>query len=159
MKNISKSLGCPNCKSSNIEANFTFCDEVNEQTTYYSEDATLSSRRKVYECKCHDCNYKYKVDYGYEKYIVFSKPVAVNCSNDVHLLALYESEMDRNYKIVSINYSSYDKNNNSEETSYFMFIDGEEYPILLSKQTIEEIIKCPDKAHALVMNTHYKRNR
>ena len=161
MKKIRLSLGCPNCNSSNIESILTFNDEKTEQNEYCDEPVTITTREKIYECKCNDCMHEYKVNHGYEKYTVFSNPCAINCLGDVHLLALYESEsgFESNYKIVSINSSPYDESVNQQETSYFMFIDGEEFPVLLSKQSIGEMIESPKKAHVLVKNTCYSRNR
>ena len=40
-----------------------------------------------------------------------------------------------------------------------MLIEGEEYPVIISKQTVEEMIKEPSKARRLVINTIQSRHR
>ena len=81
------------------------------------------------------------------------------------LIAFYETDFGFNYKICSIISSSYDKNIKTREKIYLLFIEGEEYPVLLSKQKVDEMIEDNGKfeengkAYTLIFNTFMDRNR
>lgn len=159
MEKIKTSLGCPNCRSSNTRASVEY---QNVQTKYIEEqNASINTRQKVYNCECHNCGYKYIVNHGFEKHIVFEKPHPINCLEDISLLATFETEsgFELDYKICSTIHSPYEKNTDLKEIIYMMLIEGEEYPVIISKQTVEEMIKEPTKARRLIINTVQSRHR
>ena len=40
-----------------------------------------------------------------------------------------------------------------------MFIEGEDYPVVLSKETIDEFTENPDKFYSFALNTSMSKNR
>ena len=159
MKKINKSLVCSNCYSSNVQYSIEF---RNEQIKYNEDSNTKTiTRQKFYNCKCNDCGHNYIVDHGSEKYILFEKSCPINCLGDINLLVTYDTEsgFEHSYKICSITSSPYDENIDSKEISYLMFIEGEEFPVLISKETVVEIIEEPNKARSLVINNIQGRHR
>lgn len=161
MKKINTSLGCTNCNSSNVQCTLEYLDE---KTKYIEEDdneAKIITRQKVYNCKCNNCGHNYTVEHGMEKYVLFKKPSPINCLGDIELLVTYDTEsgFEHSYKICSISSSPYDKNNDLKEQIYLMLIEGEKYPVIISKQTVNEMIECPNKAKELVINTIQGRHR
>lgn len=158
MEKIYTSLGCPNCPSKSIASSLIIYDEKIETN---DEGIRTRTRKKVYKCQCNECGHKYDVYHGEEKYIVFEKPNPVTCIEDVHLLASFESEsgFESDWKICSITQSPYDRNSSNAEIIYLLFRTGDKYPILLSKQTIDEAIAEPEKARSLVINNFMSRYR
>lgn len=161
MKKIKTSLGCSNCSSSNIEFSIEYCNEKVKSIEEEDRVAKIMTRQKVYNCKCNTCGHNYIVDHGNEKYILFEKPYSINCLGDINLLATFDTEsgFEHSYKICSTTYSPFEKNTNSKEEIYLMLIEGEEFPVIISKQTVEEIVENHDKAHKLVINTLQSRHR
>lgn len=161
MKKINTSLACPNCTSSNIQCSLEYHDKKIKHCNDSENTIKIATRKKVYNCKCNSCGHNYIVNHGIEKYVSFEKPYQINCLGDVNLLAVYDTEsgFEHGYKICSITQSPYDKNTNSEGIIYLMLIEGEEFPILLSKQTIDKIIDNPNKARSLVINNILSRHK
>ena len=162
MLTIKTSLACQNCGSTNIQSSSQIYDKKIEKIEYYDDvPATKITKKKLYNCKCNVCGHTYTVDYGTSEFILFESPQRENCSDDVDLIAFYETDFGFNYKICSIISSSYDKNIKTREKIYLMLIEGEEYPVLLSKQTVDEMIEDNDngKARTLIFNTLMSRNR
>lgn len=161
MKKINTSLACPKCNSSNVEVYLEFRDEKVKHIDEIDTSAKIITRQKVYNCKCNNCRHNYIVEHGMEKYVLFKKPSPINCLGDIELLATYDTEsgFEHSYKICSLTSSPYDKNSDLKEPLYLMLIEGEKYPIIISKQTVNEMIACPNKAKELVINTIQGRHR
>lgn len=156
---IYTSLGCKNCHSSNIEYSIEYLDE--KISIIKEENAKIITRQKNYNCKCNNCGHNYIIEHGIERYVLFEKPCPINCLGDINILATFETEsgFELNYKICSTTYSPYEGHENLKELTYMMLIEGEEYPVIISKQTVEEMIKEPSKARRLVINTIQSRHR
>lgn len=154
---------CPICKSFDVQVSQQIYDEKLEKIKYYGMDpAKKITYKKRYHYKCNVCGHEsYTSAYVNAEYIVFDSPYQVNEMHDVELLALYKSghESGTNCKICSINSSYYDKNMTKGEKTYLMFIEGEDYPVVLSKETIDEFTEKPDKVYSLAVNTTMSRNR
>ena len=124
MLTIKTSLACKNCGSTNIQSSSQIYDKKIE---YYDDvPATKITKKKLYNCKCNVCWHTYTVDYGTSEFILFESPHRENWSDDVKLIAFYETDFGFNYKICSIISSSYDKNIKTREKIYLLFIEGEE---------------------------------
>lgn len=151
---------CPICKSFDVQVSQQIHDEKLEKIKYYGMDSAKKiTYKERYHYKCNVCGYEsYDSDYVNAEYIVFDSPCQVNEMHDVELLALYKSGA-YNCKICSINSSYYDKNMTKGEKIYLMFIEGEDYPVVLSKETIDEFTEKPDKVYSLAVNTTMSRNR
>ena len=159
MEKINTSLGCPNCHSADIQDSMEF---LNEKTSFIKEDnVKIITRQKIYNCKCNSCGHNYVVDHGNEKYILFEQPYPIHCSEDVCLLAVFETEsgFERGYKLCSTTYSPYEKNTDSKEEVYLMLIEGEEFPVVISKETVQEMIYNRNKARDMIVNTFHSRHR
>ncbi|MBQ6135698.1 MAG: hypothetical protein IJI60_05220 [Bacilli bacterium] len=155
--NLNQLLQCPNCNSLNVDIKLK--EKEGEEGYIYNNPIT-KIRSQVYTCKCKDCGYEHEFHYGYEKQFLPFQPFPANDLNDIRILSIYQSDspLEKNYKIVSLENSIYDEKN-KQEIIYLLFIEGEEYPVLLSKETIEEIINDPPKIHTLIKRTHLKRNQ
>ena len=159
MKKIKTSLGCTNCHSSNIQISMEFTDEkikFNEE-----EKVKIITRKKIYNCTCNNCGNKYSVNHGNERYCLFEQPNYINCSGDVRLLATFDTEsgFESGYKLCAITYSPYETNIASKEETYLMLIEGEEFPVVISKKTVQELMESRNKARGLVINTIQSRHR
>lgn len=161
MKKINTSLGCTNCSSSNVEVSLKYRDEKVKYIEEEDNKAKIITRQKVYNCKCNNCGHNYIVEHGMEKYVLFEKTSPINCLGDIELLATYDTEsgFEHSYKICSMTSSPYDKNIDLKEPVYLMLIEGEKYPVIISKQTVNEMIEYPNKAKELVINTIQGRYR
>lgn len=159
MKKINTSLGCTNCHSSNIQYYIEFHDEKTK--VIKDENTKIITRQKVYNCKCNNCGYNYIIEHGIEKYVLFEKPYPINCLGDINLLATFDTEsgFELGYKICSTTYSPYEENPDLKEEIYLMLIEGEEFPIIISKKTVQKMIENPSKARSLVINTVQSRHR
>ena len=159
MKKINTSLGCTNCNSSNTEFFIEFKSEEIKEIN--EENAKIITRQKVYNCKCNNCGHNYIVEHGIEKYVIFKNPSPINCLGDINLIMTFDTEsgFERGYKIFSTSYSPYDKNANLKEVIYLMLIEGEKFPVIISKQKVQEFINNPNDASGLVINTIQSRHR
>ena len=148
MKKEIKNLSCPICHSNNITIYKKNTDK--EQIEY---NDTTKIRPNLYECHCLDCNHTYKISYGYETQTVCANPTPLNGLKDVKILSYYKSDspLDKNYKIISIE--------NDKEQAYLIFAEEEEFPIMLSKEKVPEMIKEPPKVLTLIKNTCDKRKQ
>lgn len=157
MNKIITSLGCPNCNSSNIQASVEFIDEkikINEE-----EKVKVITRQKIYNCKCNNCGKKYSVNHGNERYCLFEQPYPINCLGDICLLATFDTESGRGYKLCLTDYYPYEVNTGLKEETYLLLIEDEEFPVVISKKTAQEIMENHNKAHELVKNIVLSRNR
>ena len=159
MEKIGTSLGCPKCKSSNIQFIIEYCNEKTEINA--ERGSKTSTRRKVYKCNCNQCGHFYSVDHGIEKYVLFEKQCQIGGAGDINLLATFESQSEflLDYKICSITPSPYDDFSNPQEVTYLMIIEGENYPVIISSKSAQEMAKTPEKARRLVINTVASRHR
>lgn len=159
MNKIKTSLGCTNCHSSNIQYSTEFINENIKEIE--EENAKIITRQKIYNCKCNNCGHKYTVNHGNEKYVLFKQPCPINCLGDISLLATYdtESEFELGYKLCLATHSPYVENTDLKEETYLMLIEGEEFPVVISKNNVPEIMEDHNKARKLVINTIQSRHR
>lgn len=159
MQKICTSLSCPFCHSSNIQSSLEFRDEKIKYDE--NENTKIITKNRIYNCKCNNCKRDYTIDYGIDKFILFETPCSVSEAGDVKLLATFESQSNdtSNYKICSISPSHYDENTNSIEETYLILTENDEYPIILPKQKVSEIVDSPDKINLLTKNTFLSRYR
>lgn len=159
-KNLNQSLQCPICNSLNISIKLKE-KKKGEIIEFTENNSTKKIRNQTYQCKCNECGYVYEKEYGYEIEMNSITPTPINNLNDVKILSIYNSDspLEKNYKIVSLEQSIYDENKNKKELVYLLFIEGEEFPILLSKETIDKIINDQPKVHTLIKKTCLERSR
>lgn len=152
MEKIATSLACQSCGSSNIRSVLEFCDAKTEYDKCLN--AEITTKHRIYNCKCRNCQKKYTVDHGIDKFTLYKSPYKINCLGDVKLLAEYESQSAfiRNYEICSITAT------NAQEI-YLIFTENDKYPIVVSNQDIAEIVNKPEKARILTKNIFLNRYR
>lgn len=159
MNKIRTSLGCTNCHSSNIQYSIEF---INEKTKIDEEEKVkITTREIIYNCKCNNCGNKYSVNHGKERYCLFEQPYSINCMGDIKLLATFDTESGfaHGYKLCLAMYSPYEEDTSLKEETYLMLIEGEVFPVIISKKTVEEMMENHSKAHGLVINTIQSRHR
>ncbi len=146
---ITKSIQCPFCSSSNIKFDIHHV----EQKESVEENATTNEKtwRKVYECECQDCHKKYTVDYGKEKLTYYCPESAESYISDVQLIMQFESESDRNYKVVAIN----NPREGIEEDTYLVITEDDCYPYIINKETAKD----DAKIKSLLFNAYLDRHR
>ncbi len=139
MKKEKMNLSCPKCYSNNIA--------IHKKEKEVSNNPVQISPI-TYECECQECHHKYELHYGYEAQINCIKPVPIDGYDNVKLLSSYKSDspLDQNYKIVSIN--------NDKDESFLLFIEDEQYPLLLSKDNIKEMKEEPPKVLTLLKHNN-----
>ena len=139
MKKEKLNLSCPQCSSENI----ILRKKQNTMTDSRKENP-IQLNPITYECECQNCHHKFELKQGYETQITCAKPVPIDGYKNVELLASYKSDspFDLNYKIVTIH--------NKEDESYLLFVEDQQYPILLSKQNVPDIIDEPPKVLTLI---------
>lgn len=146
MKKDKKMLSCPNCKSSNVTLQKkNIQKEFNDDSS--QEKNIIKTEPIVYECTCQDCNYKYDVNVGYRNYFICANPMPVDESKKVKLLATYNSDspLEKDYKIISVQTDS----NNKSEVTYLLLLKEEDFPKVISKETLEEVKQEPPKVFSL----------
>ena len=157
-KNLAQSLKCPECNSKNIDIKLK--EKEGEEEYIYNNPIT-KIRSQSYICKCRDCGHEYEIHYGYEKQFLPLRPFPANSLNDAKILSTYESDspLEKNYKLVAVEHSVYDDAKEEKALAYLLFIEGEDFPILLSEEKTEELKKEPNKVLTLIKNTCTKRNQ
>ena len=159
MKKISTSLACKYCGSFNIDSTVKF---YNKKTRYEKDlDAKIITKHRIYKCRCNNCKKNYIVDHGIDKFTLFKKPYKITETGDVKLFAEYVSQSSfvNDYKICSVNISSYLRNEASMNEVYLVLTDNDKYPIVLPKQDLEELLEKPEKVKSLTLNTFFSRYR
>lgn len=157
-KNLAQSLKCPECSSKNIDIKLK--EKEGEEEYIYNNPIT-KIRSQSYICKCRDCGHEYEFHYGYEKQILPFRPFPANGLNDVKILSTYESDspLAKNYKLVTVENSIYGENQEEKALAYLLFIEGEDFPVLLTEEKTEELKKEPNKVLTLIKDTCSKRNQ
>lgn len=148
MTKIKTSLGCPQCNSSNVTHEILYSDVETQRGMYYEDEYPFIkiTRRKNYDCKCHNCGKTYMVDHGIESYTRFEEPCRWD-QCDVSLLAIYESESERSYKIVLV------------QGIYMIFCDDDEYPVIIQNEQVEEFVADNQLTKKYLFNTMMNRHR
>ena len=124
---------CPYCHNKNIEIRKEYdkevmCDDDNVKF-FYGYDHLL-------DCFCDLCKTHYRVNKGSYRYYVYDNYFPTN-SNDVKKLVTLRSDFERGYDIISVL--------NEKEEEVFMFIPYvDRYPLILSKEKVDEIINTPE---------------
>ena len=80
---------------------------------------------------------------------------------DIKLLATFDTESGfaHGYKLCLAMYFPYEEDTSLKEETYLMLIEGEEFPVIISKKTVEEMMGNHSKACGLVINTIQSRHR
>ena len=143
MKKELKNLTCPNCNSSNITI------RIKKENHPENKEEIIKTEPITYECTCQDCHTKYEISKGYNQYFVCQRPLPLNESKSIKLLATYntDSPLEENYKVISIN-------NEKEESVYLLVFENEELPVPVSKEAIDEVVVDPPKILTL-----YNKNK
>ena len=139
MKKDLKEISCPNCQSSNI----TIRRKITQQELTNSEESTIKTEPIIYECTCQDCGKKFTIHLGYRNYFVCINPLPIDEEKKIHLLETFQSDspLEKDYKIISIE----SKNKKEKELTYLLLTKEEEFPKIISKETVEEVKKDPPK--------------
>ncbi len=144
-KNSKKiTLTCPNCKSSNLVFHKKLAKEETEE-----EHSYVKIKPNTYECKCNECGHEYEINCGYEKQYTFKNTSPCIYFDNANILSIYisDSPLEKNYKIVSLEHIT---ETNKKELIYLLLVEEEDVPILLSKETIKEMIEEPEKTKTLI---------
>ena len=153
-KNSKKiTLTCPNCKSPNIEFHKKLANKETEEEEY----TYVKIKPNTYECKCQECGYEYEIDCGYEKQYTFKNSSPCIYFNNANILSIYmsDSPLEKNYKIVSLEHI---KDQKEKEYIYLLLVEGEDVPILLSEDSVREMMEESEKTNVLIKKI-YQKNR
>ena len=146
-------LTCPNCKSTNVE----FHKKLAKKEAYEKENTYAKIKQNTYDCKCQECGQEFELNCGYEKQYIFKNASPCIYFNNANILSIYmsDSPLEMNYKIISLEHIT---ENNRKEYIYLLLVEGEDVPILLSEESINEMIEEPEKTNVLIKKT-YQKNR
>ena len=148
MKKDFKNLSCPNCQSSNITIRRKKIQQ--EQAKDSIEESPIKTEPIIYECTCQDCNTKFEENHGYRTYFICAHPMPIDEEKNIHLLATYQSDspLENNYRLISVK-----TNNNKEEgLIYLLLTKDKNYPIVVSKELINKMVKESPKVLSLISN-------
>lgn len=149
MKKIYKSVTCPDCENQNVDIKVTYKNKKQKEVTYAQEEAIEFYQERVMNCHCPNCNKDYQVNQGKDVYTVLKEPLPVSFYQDVHLLAVYDSNFEYDFKIVKV--SPY---NGTPIT--MAIVENDEYPVVLPEK---EDIKDLPKVKKILFNAWMNRYR
>ena len=121
---------CPTCNSKVISSGWYFEDIEPKEFEYNGSIAHNRRRVKYYKCRCNTCRKMLIINGGTENFITFNNPPKEEA--DVTLYAIYESDFKPSFKIFSLKSGIHE--------IYLMKIDDLEYPVLVPKERILELI-------------------
>ena len=149
---IVKSLGCPYCHTSSDVTHKEIYTKDHEEISWVDNESRVAVYKKVYKCHCNSCKRDYTVDYGYDRYVIFDKPFnQASFSVDNELLAMFESDSERNYEII--------KGNLKGNPIYFIIYEEDPYPIFISESKLDDYIYNVKTTQSLIFSTWMNRYR
>lgn len=159
MNKIDSQCVCSNCKSKNILVETYLKPKLTEHINrsnfdYYVVTNDTYRRETCLECGTSIENY---IDTEVTRY--YQNEYLIHSNNDIEIVAEYKSinHLFKNY-ILYINHS-YDEMADKSFDSYCIKIEGDDYPIILTKRTFDKCLNATEKAKALVYSTWKSRNK
>ena len=145
-----KSIICPYCESNNVDVLYRIKKNIEPICyEYYNSIATENQSIAYIMCQCNKCNQKFKYTLGKENYITFNEPLVVTLGEDIKLYLVHKSTYDTEYRIISIN---------SDDGEVFLIqIKGEEFPAMLTRERVSELLNNKEESKKLVRNIKIKR--
>ena len=144
---IDKSLGCPYCNSSNVTFKM-FYTKQKDEIAVEDDESIVGVYKKNYKCHCLDCEKDYYVDYGYEKYVIFNKPIY---QVDNEMLAWFGSDSEKNYEIIRANLDG--------KPIYFIMDEVDPYPIFIRESEVDKYLYDVKATKSLIRGTFLNRYR
>ena len=131
-----KSRSCDVCSSSNVKTIKKYISDINTRDENNIKTIEL---KKNYLMKCNDCDNEFIIEY-LERYHLY-EPSLIGQLGDIELLASYETQdsSNHNYDLISIVNTPYD--DDSLDDKIYLLCGDDKYPIKISKEKAEEIIK------------------
>ena len=164
-----KSMACPKCSSSDVNVSSRIGEPIKNSREIDGIEMKTIERPRIYSCKCNNCNNEYEVKNTYEVFRLFEKPyLPISCIGDMYLIAKYETDDPsfHNYELISLSTTPYNKN---DEIAYLILLKSDRYPIKISKETVDIIVKEINdlyesnietkKDKELTINTYLSRNK
>ena len=129
-------LNCPKCLSNSISYDSSIKiikkDSIGIRKTI--------EYKKIYKCKCFNCNNKYNVEYD-ESYNVYREPYKTYSeTGDMLLIGSFNSNdpNQRNYKLIKYSITPFDAHGTKLKAD-LLICEGTCFPIMISKETSLEI--------------------
>ena len=142
MEKNNKSLGCSKCYEAERDYDNIHTENSYKVTKTENDEFRTIDIIKHVNCLCMECGNKYTVDYK-SRYTLYSSDEFEDQAHNVKLMAKYESEEDRDYKLIALYPTLCDNCHDEKFTKkpvYLMLYEDDEYPIMISEATALEII-------------------
>lgn len=145
---------CPHCGSrkTTVRQRPVQKEITRNKDNYYPGDVEIY--HEIADCKCKDCLKEYLVDFGESSYIVYDKPVSRCNTGEVICFAEYKSEMHYNFGLYAA-----EQPDNESELIYFMKYEHDRFPIFITKNTMEKLLRNCNEASNYAFCTWMTRYR